>query len=59
MRWHGQRLNGLPAGSVKSTDVSVRRDPCPVEEDAEVLAVVHTFDSAGETEEMVIYLTND
>jgi hypothetical protein len=52
-----ERLAGR--GSVESRDVSVRRDPCPVEEHAEALAVVHTFDPAGETEELVIYLTND
>ena len=39
-------------------DVSVRRDSYPVDEHAEVLEVIRTVDPAGETEDIVIYLTD-
>lgn len=39
-------------------DVSVRRDSYPVDERAEVLEVIETVDPAGETEDIVIYLTD-
>ena len=39
-------------------DVSVRRDSYPVDEHAEVLEVISTVDPAGETEDIVIYLTD-
>jgi hypothetical protein len=38
-------------------DVSVRRDSYPVDEHAEVLEVIRNVDPAGETEDIVIYLT--
>jgi len=39
-------------------DVSVRRDSYPVDEHAEVVEVIRTVDPAGETEDIVIYLTD-
>jgi hypothetical protein len=39
-------------------DVSVRRDSYPFDEHAEVLEVIRTIDPAGETEDIVIYLTD-
>ena len=39
-------------------DVSVRRDSHPFDEHAEVLEVIRTIDPAGETEDIVIYLTD-
>jgi hypothetical protein len=39
-------------------DVSVRRHSYPVDEHAEVLEVIRTVDPAGETEDIVIYLTD-
>jgi hypothetical protein len=39
-------------------DVSVRRDSYPVDEHDEVLEVIRTVDPAGETEDIVIYLTD-
>ncbi|CAM3290309.1 hypothetical protein BST27_23655 [Mycobacterium intermedium] len=39
-------------------DVSVRRHSFPVDEHAEVLEVIRTVDPAGETEDIVIYLTD-
>jgi hypothetical protein len=39
-------------------DVSVRRHSYPVDEHAEVVEVVRTIDPAGETEDIVIYLTD-
>jgi hypothetical protein len=39
-------------------DVSVRRDSYPVDEHAEVLEVIRTVDPAGESEDIVIYLTD-
>jgi hypothetical protein len=39
-------------------DVSVRRHAYPVDEHAEVVEVVRTVDPAGETEDVVIYLTD-
>jgi hypothetical protein len=45
-----------PAGG--KWDVSVRRQSYPFDEHAEVLEVVSTVDPAGETEDIVIYLTD-
>jgi hypothetical protein len=39
-------------------DVSMRRDSYPFDEHAEVSEVVRTIDPAGETEDIVIYLTD-
>ena len=39
-------------------EVSVRRDSYPVDEHAEVVEVIRTVDPAGETEDIVIYLTD-
>jgi hypothetical protein len=39
-------------------DVSVRRDSYPFDEHAEVPEVIRTIDPAGETEDIVIYLTD-
>jgi hypothetical protein len=39
-------------------DVSVRRHSFPVDEHAEVLEVIRIIDPAGETEDIVIYLTD-
>jgi hypothetical protein len=39
-------------------DVSVRRHSYPVDEHAEVLEVIRIIDPAGETEDIVIYLTD-
>ncbi|MDT5400965.1 MAG: hypothetical protein QOK33_4196, partial [Mycobacterium sp.] len=39
-------------------DVSVRRHSYPFDEHAEVLEVIRTVDPAGETEDVVIYLTD-
>jgi len=39
-------------------DVAVRSDSYPVDEHAEVSEVVRTIDPAGETEDIVIYLTD-
>jgi hypothetical protein len=39
-------------------DVSVRRHSYPFDEHAEVLEVIRTIDPAGETEDIVIYLTD-
>ena len=39
-------------------DVAVRRHAYPLDEDAEVSEVVATIDPAGETEDIVIYLTD-
>ncbi|WP_458319309.1 hypothetical protein [Mycolicibacterium brisbanense] len=39
-------------------DVSVRRDSYPVDEHAEVIDVIRTVNPAGETEDIVIYLTD-
>jgi hypothetical protein len=39
-------------------DVSVRRDSYPFDEHAEVLEVIRTVDPAGDTEDIVIYLTD-
>jgi hypothetical protein len=39
-------------------DVSVRRDSYPVDEHAEVIEVIRIVDPAGETEDIVIYLTD-
>lgn len=39
-------------------DVSVRRDSYPVDEHAEVVEVIRTVNPAGETEDIVIYLTD-
>jgi hypothetical protein len=39
-------------------DVSVRRDSYPFDEHAEVFEVIRTVDPAGETEDIVIYLTD-
>jgi hypothetical protein len=52
--------NALPerAAADGKWDVSVRRDSYPVDEHDEVLEVVSTIDPAGETEDIVIYLTD-
>jgi hypothetical protein len=39
-------------------DVSVRRDSYPIDEHAEVVEVIRTVDPGGETEDIVIYLTD-
>jgi hypothetical protein len=45
-----------PAGG--QWDVSVRRQSYPFDEHSEILEVVRTVDPAGETEDIVIYLTD-
>ncbi|WP_231993936.1 hypothetical protein [Mycobacterium sp. 852002-50816_SCH5313054-b] len=48
--------DGAPADG--KWDVSVRRHAYPFDEHAEVLEVIRTVDPAGETEDIVIYLTD-
>lgn len=48
--------DGAPADG--KWDVSVRCDSYPVDEHAEVVEVTRTVDPAGETEDIVIYLTD-
>src|SRR6476469_7076182 len=47
-----------PATAKGKWDVSVRRHAYPIDEHAEVSEVVGTVDPAGETEDVVIYLTD-